>query len=103
MKPNYIKKEHLDLEQRAKDIPENIKEKIRNELFKIPSEKYKWPMTQSQEIGWDAPIGLNTNLRRSKNGSDVTRYADVYVTMNGRRPHATKSISAKNNAQSPQK
>ena len=34
MKPNYIKKEHLDLEQRAKDIPENIRNKIRT-IFKL--------------------------------------------------------------------
>lgn len=93
MKPNYIKKEHLDLEKRAKDIPDNIREKINNDLFKIPSEKYPWPMTESQEFGWDKPFGLNTNLRRSKVGCDVTRYADEYYKLKGRSPFATKDLA----------
>lgn len=93
MKPNYIKKEHLDLEQRAKDIPENIRNKIRNQLFQRPNEKYQWPMTQAQEIGWDAPIGLNTNAKQTKNGCDVTKYADEYVKMKGISPYARKKIT----------
>ena len=92
-KPNYISKEHLDLEKREKEIPEDIKNKIKDKLFKTPSEKYKFPLTQSQEIGWDVCPYLNTGKRMAKKTCDVTRYADEYYSFQGVSPFATKSIS----------
>ena len=67
--------------------------KIKNELFKRPNEKYQFPLTQSQEIGWDICPNLNTGKRRYKKTCDVTRYADDYYTLKGVNPFVTKSIS----------
>ena len=92
-KPNYITEDQLNLEKREKEIPEDIKNKIKNELFKRPNEKYKFPLTQSQEIGWDICPQLNTGKRRAKKTCDVTRYADEYYSLKGVSPFATKSIS----------
>ena len=94
MKPNNIKPEHLNLEKREGDMPEDIKKKIQAKLFDTPNQKYKWPMTHAQEIGWDGAEGLNTNPRMPKGTCDVTRYANDYAKLNnGRSPYATKEIS----------
>ena len=81
------------MEKRAEAIPEDIKNKIKDELFKRPNEKYKFPLTQSQEIGWDVCPYLNTGKRIAKKTCDVTKYADEYFAMKGVSPFATKSIS----------
>ena len=81
------------MEKREKEISDDIKNKIKNELFKRPNEKYKFPLTQSQEIGWDECPYLNNGKRMTKKTCDVTRYADEYYTLKGVSPFATKSIS----------
>ena len=81
------------MEKRKKEISDDIKNKIKNELFKRPNEKYKFPLTQSQEIGWDECPFLNTGKRMTRKTCDVTRYADEYYTLKGISPFATKSIS----------
>ena len=86
----------LNLEEKSKDIPQDILDKIRNQYSKSPNEKYRWPMTHAQEIGWDvAEGGLNTNPRMAKNTCDVVKYADYYYAMNGKSPYATKEITTK--------
>ena len=92
-KPNYVNEEQLNLEKRAEAIPEDIKNKIKDELFKRPNEKYQFPLTQSQEIGWDVCPNLNTGKRMSKKTCDVTRYADEYYSFKKVSPFATKSIN----------
>ena len=81
------------MEKREKAIPEDIKNKIKDELFKRPNEKYSFPLTQSQEIGWDVCPNLNTGKRRAKKSCIETRYADEYYSLKGRSPFATKSIN----------
>ena len=81
------------MEKREKEISDDIKNKIKNELFKRPNEKYKFPLTQSQEIGWDECPYLNIGKRMTRKTCDVTRYADEYYTLKGVSPFATKSIS----------
>ena len=81
------------MEKRAQAIPEDIKNKLKNELFKRPNEKYNFPLTQSQEIGWDVCPNLNTGKRMARKTCDVTRYADEYFALKGVSPFATKSIS----------
>ena len=93
IKPNYVNEENLNLEKREKAIPEDIKNKIKDQYFKRPNEKYNFPMTQAQEIGWDVCQNLNTGKRRAKKTCDVTRYADEYFALKGISPFATKSIS----------
>ena len=88
-----MNEEQLNLEKRAQAIPEDIKNKIKDKYFKIPSEKYQFPITQSQEIGWDVCPYLNTGKRMAKKTCDVTRYADEYFALKGVSPFATKSIS----------
>ena len=81
------------MEKREKAIPEDIKNKIKDELFKRPNEKYNFPLTQAQEIGWDVCPNLNTGKRRAKKTCFETKYADEYFLFNGRSPFATKSIN----------
>ena len=90
-KPNNVDPAHWDLEERAKIIPQELRDKIKHE-FQPPIMKYKWPMTSSMEIGWNCGIGLNTTGRKGKNGCDVTKYADEYCKLGGRSPYATKEI-----------
>ena len=86
----------LNLEEKSKKIPFEILDKIKHQYSKNPNEKYKWPMTHSQEIGWDIKEkGLNTNPRMAKTTSDVVKYADYYYAMNGKSPYATKDMSSK--------
>ena len=92
-KPNYVNEENLNLEKREKAIPEDIKNKIKAQYFKRPNEKYSYPITQSQEIGWDVCPELNTGKRRAKKTCDVTKYADEYYALKGRSAFATKSIN----------
>ena len=87
----------MDLEKRANAIPDDIKTKIKAELFKRPNEKYNYPLTQAQEIGWDDCKFLNTNPRRAKKTCDVTKYADEYCSLKGRSPFATKEINKDQN------
>ena len=86
IKPNQVKKEHFDLEKRAQDIPTNIRDKIQNELFKKPNERYEHPVLQSHEYGWDYCPFLNSGMRRSKYSSDVTKYATEYFKLNNESP-----------------
>lgn len=72
------------------NIPEFINKQIKEHLFLTPVDKYPYPLTSSQEIGWDAPTGLNTNKRNSKIGCDVTSYANEYVKLNGISPYSKK-------------
>ena len=88
-----MNEENLNLEKREKAIPEDIKNKIKEKLFKKPNEKYSYPITQSQEIGWDVCQNLNTGKRRTKKTCPETKYADEYCSLKGRSPFATKSIS----------
>ena len=67
------------MEKREKAIPEDIKNKIKEELIKKPSEKYSYPITQTQEIGWDLCQNLNTGKRKAKNTCPETKYADEYI------------------------
>lgn len=92
IKPNNVKKEHLNLDQEAGDIPEFINTQIQNDLFKTPIQKYPYPMTSSQTIGWEDAKGLNTGGRRGKPTCDVTSYANEYVRCMGRSPYATKDL-----------
>jgi hypothetical protein len=85
--------EHLDLVKRASAIPEEIEEKIKHHLFKIPNERYPYPLTTSHDFGWEKGDKLNKNqARHPKFGCDVTRYADEYYALKGRSPYATKVI-----------
>ena len=62
-------------------------------MFKRPNEKYEYPLTQSQEIGWDICPQLNTGKRMYKKSCDITRYGDEYFSLKGLSPFATKSIN----------
>lgn len=99
-KPNQVNRENLDLERREKAIPEDIKDKIKQHLFRIPSEKYEFPMTSSHDFGWEKGEKLNRNQRRfPKVGCDVTRYADEYYALKGRSPYSTREIVKDNRKQ----
>lgn len=91
-KPNNVKKENLDLELRAKEIPENISNKI-NHYFEMPNRKYTNPLTSSQEFGWYQNEKLNYKLKKyPRYICDVTRYADEYYALKGKSPYATRDV-----------
>ena len=74
-----------------KTIPSFINDRIRD-FFQTPIEKYSYPMTSSQEFGWERSPNLNKNPRRIKNTCDVTKYADQYYEMVGKSPFARKEV-----------
>jgi hypothetical protein len=90
-----LKNEHLDLERRRRDIPETISNKIKD-YFKIPSEKYYYPLTSSHEFGWESGENLNKQARHPKFTCDVTAYANEYYALKGRSPYASKDPVKKN-------
>ena len=90
MRPNYIKRENLDIEKREKEIPEEIREKIKTELFKIPSERFDYPVTRSMEYGWETCKYLNSGKRKGRKTCDVVKYADEYYSMKGQSPYSNK-------------
>ena len=65
---------------------------------KMPQEKYEFPMTRSQEIGWlnseawtNGRDRLSATWYSGKGTTDVTRFADAYCTMAGCSPFADKN------------
>lgn len=57
----------------------------------IPKQKFKYPMTSAQEVGWDMDIEQRTYEPKygvSKTMCDETKYAENFVTFQGRSPFA---------------
>jgi hypothetical protein len=72
-----------DLEKDLR-LEDALREKLRkNEM--APSEKYEFPMTDAQEYGWYArPEFVKKDpWFQGRNGSEVTKYADIYVASQG--------------------
>ena len=72
-----------------------VKNKIKYH-FKTPSEKYIFPLTSSQEFGWDRRDYLNWKTKKHpKHTCDVTKYADDYQLLNAQSPFANKAAIKK--------
>jgi len=94
-KPNNIKLENLDFHNRSNAIPRSISEKI-NYHFKVPHDKYKNPLTSSQEVGWFREEKLNKNHRSFPRIScEITQFADEYCFSKGRSPFVRKDFVSK--------
>ena len=67
---------------------------------KPPSDKYEFPLTDAQEIGWYCkPEFVTKNAwHRGRNSCEVTQYANTYVTCMGKSPFAGKSAFPKSAA-----
>lgn len=97
-KPNNVNPMAFDLKKRELNVDQNIRNKIKDEYFKTPNQKFKYPLTMSQEIGWESSEGLNTGKRKAKKSCGETKYADYYYGLNGKSPYSTKDLSKKNDA-----
>eukprot|EP00744_Colponema_vietnamica_P003122 GILI01004827.1.p1 GENE.GILI01004827.1~~GILI01004827.1.p1 ORF type:complete len:146 (+),score=12.35 GILI01004827.1:74-511(+) len=60
------------------------------QVSRIPREKYPFPATSSQEIGWDLPEAAPSAPRwdYSRSSCTETKYATAYVTMAGVSPYS---------------
>ena len=84
-KPTYVAKEvHQDEESMGA-----LKKKL-EVLTALPKKKYPYPMTASQEIGWNEEMFAVHRPKYSFNRKmfDETKYASDYVTMTQRSPFA---------------
>ena len=67
-------------------------EKIMKASMRPPQEKFKFPMTGSQRIGWSWKVG-NENFKKDQKWravhkqSDIVSYADNYVLSFGKSPY----------------
>ena len=75
-----------------------ISEKKIKQNAKLPQEKFDFPVTRSQEIGWmhnqawsNGRDRISSAWYRGKGTTDVTQFADAYCTMSGCSPFADKS------------
>ena len=60
-------------------------------LAQMPKQKFVYPMTQNQEIGWDMDTEFKTYQPKygvNKVMCNETKYADNFVTFQGRSPFA---------------
>ena len=61
-------------------------------LTTVPKKKYPYPMTSSQEIGWDNDTMFDVHRPKysfNKKEFQETKYANSYVTMTHRSPFAS--------------
>ena len=73
------------------ELPEGLK---RSQM--APREKSDFPMTEAQELGWDASEAkLNKRWYYTRESSEVTKYASAYVAMAGISPYADKRGGSK--------
>ncbi len=60
-------------------------------LTQLPKQKFSYPMTAAQEIGWDMDTEYRNHVpkdAKNKNMCPETKYADNFVTFQGRSPFA---------------
>lgn len=60
-------------------------------LLQIPKEKFIYPMTSAQEIGWDMDTEMQTYKPKygvNKHQCAETKYADNFITFQARSPFA---------------
>jgi hypothetical protein len=65
-----------------------IEDALRGKMRKhdmTPADKYEFPLTDAQEVGWyhRAEFVKKDPWFQGRNGSEVTKYADVYVATQG--------------------
>eukprot|EP01006_Ploeotia_vitrea_P034486 TRINITY_DN65758_c9_g13_i3.p2 TRINITY_DN65758_c9_g13~~TRINITY_DN65758_c9_g13_i3.p2 ORF type:complete len:164 (+),score=80.05 TRINITY_DN65758_c9_g13_i3:295-786(+) len=93
--------EEDELTEEQREIRTNLRKTIHKSEQK-PIDKFKYPQTASQDIGWDIDQVLKEEgpesdelsakaLHYGREKSDVTKYGDAYAMMYGRSPFANKS------------
>ena len=63
----------------------------------MPKQKFSYPMTAAQEIGWAMDTEYKHHVpkeAKNKNMCPETKYADNFVTFQGRSPFATVKPAA---------
>ena len=89
--------EHKQMEQtaEAKDAMMQVTKKL-EVLTTVPTKKYPYAMTASQEIGWDNDTMFNVHKPKynfNKITCAETRYANAYYTDNSRSPFAQAKVN----------
>ena len=91
---NYQRKTS-NLERGENLMPVHLKEKI-SYSFKTPIEKYTYPMSSSQEYGWDTKVLMRDLRKVTKPQCDITKFANNYVaSFGGRSPFSKKMPTVK--------
>ena len=92
-KPTNKVQSNLNPEDAEKEM-EELKTKL-STIAAFPKQKYNFPMTQNQEIGWMNDEDDNFNKFKpkyqfNKKNCPETKYASDYVTMTKKSPYAQK-------------
>lgn len=85
--------EMLRNEEKCKAHSDPELQRLIEESNQLPTEKYKWPMTANQVIGWQADEGVEEYKKDKKwssslNKCEEVKYAESYVMMSGKSPYA---------------
>ena len=80
----------LDFEKLKTDLGESYTTGIQR-VSKSPKDKYPYPMTESQELGWHKGLlGFNKKFSYPRSQCIETKYADNYISMLQTSPYASQ-------------
>ena len=90
------KKEELNYEELKNELGDAYTTGVKR-VAQVPKEKYKYPITTSQELGWDLRlVGYNDNFIYPRVQCNETKYADNYINMSHVSPFANqRKVKAK--------
>ena len=84
------KKADFDYEEVKKQLGNDYTKGVKR-VIQVPKDKYPYPMTTSQELGWDLKIvEYNGNFVYPRYQCNETKYADNYISMSRISPFANK-------------
>jgi hypothetical protein len=84
-----VKKSNISNANETKQEMEELKQKL-DVLSSVPKKKYPFPVTSSQEIGWEEMQQFKPMKYHNKASCKETQYANDYVTMTMKSPFAKK-------------
>eukprot|EP00331_Platyophrya_macrostoma_P007416 CAMPEP_0176421304 /NCGR_PEP_ID=MMETSP0127-20121128/9091_1 /TAXON_ID=938130 /ORGANISM="Platyophrya macrostoma, Strain WH" /LENGTH=83 /DNA_ID=CAMNT_0017802003 /DNA_START=234 /DNA_END=485 /DNA_ORIENTATION=+ len=71
------------------EVEEELMEKL-SKFSYTPKQKYVYPATTSQELGWYSDEVRNKSKKHPKKSCDETIYANAYYSMTGTSPYSSK-------------
>ena len=92
MIPDKITSRRLDIdyEKLKEELGESYKTGIQR-ISKSPKQKYPYPVTSSQELGWEPALpGLTKKFCHPRTQCIETKYADNYINMSHSSPYASQ-------------
>eukprot|EP00826_Nyctotherus_ovalis_P061342 TRINITY_DN8721_c0_g1_i1.p1 TRINITY_DN8721_c0_g1~~TRINITY_DN8721_c0_g1_i1.p1 ORF type:complete len:114 (+),score=30.23 TRINITY_DN8721_c0_g1_i1:316-657(+) len=84
------KKIDLDYDKLKAELGDSYTTGIQR-VSKSPKEKYPYPVTTSQELGWDQRlVGFSKKFSHPRSQCIETKYADSYINMLHTSPYASQ-------------